>query len=220
MIAAFIPSLQPQAAELRDLRRLRGLTSQSRFAEAEALLHQMINRRRQFAKPDYQLYVLMSRLGEVQIERGELSEAKATLAAASDGYKEFLGEAHPLTAAANCMLGEVLLKIGEFEPAEAIFRSALTTMQRQLMDGLPTLQIQSALGAALAGQKKYSEADGTLRTAFEGIKSHPWAKTQWGKSLLRETADRLVRLNEMAGKSEEAAKWQKELEALKPPAKP
>jgi hypothetical protein len=71
------------------------------------------------------------------------------------------------------------------------------------------------LGGALLGQKKHADAEPLLRAGFEGMKKHQAEIPLPGKVRLAEAVERLVQLSEALGKKDEAARWQKELAAIK-----
>jgi serine/threonine protein kinase/tetratricopeptide (TPR) repeat protein len=210
----------PEVAEFADRRQLFSLTGPSRYPKEEVVLRRMIDRRRRAGKPSRELFVFMTQLADVYFKQGKTAEAEETYAAARDGFKKLLGESHPITAVCDMSLGQIFSTEGEYDRAEKVLRPALATFQRQLSGSLHQFQAQSALGAALLHQKKYAEAEPLLRAAYEGVKENSWPIIPMGNDLLVDTSGRLVQLYEATNRPDEAAKWRKELEALKPPAKP
>ena len=72
---------------------------------------------------------------------------------------------------------------------------------------------RSLLGGALAGQKKYTEAEPLLLQGYRGLKAHRLAlSAQQAGKYLPEALERLVRLYDDWGKPDEAGKWRKELQ--------
>ena len=65
------------------------------------------------------------------------------------------------------------------------------------------------------GQKNYADAEPLLLTGYEGMKQREKTIPEQGKIRLPEAVERLVQLFEATGKTVEAAKWRKELEAIK-----
>ena len=65
------------------------------------------------------------------------------------------------------------------------------------------------------GQKKYAEAEPLLLAGYEGMKQREAKIPPQGKVRLTEALERLVQVDEALEKKDEAAKWRKELEALK-----
>jgi hypothetical protein len=83
--------------------------------------------------------------------------------------------------------------------------------------------IEAAHGACLAGQKKYDEAEPLLLDAIEGLRDcedkalQPLTPERRGVEAgkIDEALNWLVRLYDERGKPDEAAKWRKELEAVR-----
>jgi hypothetical protein len=64
------------------------------------------------------------------------------------------------------------------------------------------------LGEALAGQKKYAEAEPLLLAGYKGMKEREATIPEpFRKVRLTEALERLVRLYEATGRKDEAAKW-------------
>ncbi len=70
----------------------------------------------------------------------------------------------------------------------------------------------SALGAALAGQKKYAEGERLLIQGFEGISARADKIPSGGRINLVDAGNRVVELYEAWGKPEKAAEWRKRLQ--------
>ncbi len=68
---------------------------------------------------------------------------------------------------------------------------------------------------ALLGQKRYADAEPLLLAGYEGMRQREKMIPEQGKIRLLRAVERLVQLNEATGKKDEAARWRKELEAIK-----
>jgi tetratricopeptide (TPR) repeat protein len=123
-------------------------------------------------------------------------------------------------AAELASLGLNLLNQHKWNEAEAVLRECLTMREKTEPDDWRTFNARSMLGEALAGQNKYVEAKPLLVKGFEGLRLREANMPREGQSRLHMAADRLVRLYEAMDKPDEAAKWRKESESLKPAAKP
>jgi hypothetical protein len=71
------------------------------------------------------------------------------------------------------------------------------------------------LGGALLGQKKYQDAEPLLLAGYKGMKQRQDKIPPEAKMRLTEAVERLVQLYEKTDRKDEAAKWWKELEAIK-----
>jgi TolA-binding protein len=68
----------------------------------------------------------------------------------------------------------------------------------------------SLLGEALAGQKKYADAEPLLLKGYEGMKRREKTVPAAGKDRIPEALDRLVELYTATDRPEEAKKWRAE----------
>jgi tetratricopeptide (TPR) repeat protein len=117
-------------------------------------------------------------------------------------------------------VGSVLLRKQQYGPAEEYFRECLQWREANDPQAWTTAQARWLLGAALAGQKKYSDAAPLLQQGYEGINQAAQLQTEPAvrRQLLTEAtkaAERLVQLYEDWGKKDEAARWRKKLEEAK-----
>ncbi len=75
-----------------------------------------------------------------------------------------------------------------------------------------TCSTQSRLGAALLGQKKYTEAEPLLLDGYQAMKQQETKLPKNRKVRLIEALKRLVQLDEATGNPERAEQWRKALE--------
>ncbi len=108
------------------------------------------------------------------------------------------------------------LETKRWSSAEATARQCLQVFTRNMPDYWHRFSLMSQLGAALAGQKKYDQAERLLLEGFEGMKAReaqiPQRRpTRLDKSELRAGMTRLVALYEATGNDEKAAAWRAKL---------
>jgi serine/threonine protein kinase len=111
-------------------------------------------------------------------------------------------------------LSLMLLRQSKFADAEPILREVVALRARARPDDWETFDARSMLGEALSGQKKYEEAEQLLVAGYEGLKRHAKSVPAAGSWLFDDALQRLVRHYEALGRKDEAAKWQKELDAI------
>jgi hypothetical protein len=114
-------------------------------------------------------------------------------------------------------LGLNLLHQQKYADAEPLLRDCLVICQKQEPDAWTSFNTQSLLGSALLGHKKYTDAEPLLLAGYEGMKRREAQIPPQGKARLTESLERLVQLYKATDKKDQADKWQKELEALRPP---
>jgi non-specific serine/threonine protein kinase/serine/threonine-protein kinase len=104
------------------------------------------------------------------------------------------------------LLGEVRLKRGHHEKAEAALRDCLGIWQKASPGGANPFWAQSLLGAALLGQKQYAAAEPLLQAGFAGLDGIAGKEPQ-AASRRQEAAERIVQLYEAWGKPGRAGEW-------------
>ena len=129
--------------------------------------------------------------------------------------RKALPKESPQLAGLLAQIGLGLLEQKKWTEAEPNLRECLAIREQTQPDVWSTFNTKSTLGGALLGQKKYADAEPLLLTGYEGMKQREKTIPEQGKTRLPEAVERLVQLYDATGKKEEAAKWRKELEAIK-----
>jgi serine/threonine protein kinase/DNA-binding SARP family transcriptional activator len=111
------------------------------------------------------------------------------------------------------VMGSILLQQQKWTDAETTIRECLAIRETKEPDDWRTYYLQSMLGGALLGQKKYADAEPLLLKGHEGMKQRADKIPPVALARIPESLKRLVQLYEETGKKEEAAKWRKELAA-------
>ena len=101
----------------------------------------------------------------------------------------------------------------QYPAAETYLRECLTIREKKLPDDWVLFNTKSMLGGALAGQKKFQEAEPLLVEGYSGMKDREAKIPPAAKTRLPEAIRRLVDLYTAWDKPDEAAKWRKELVA-------
>jgi hypothetical protein len=136
------------------------------------------------------------------------------------GARQQAGEKSPAYADKLAAQGLILLQQQKWSQAEALLRECLAIQRQAQPDAWNTFYTQSLLGGTLQRQKTYAEAEPLLLSGYAGMKEREQTIPPPGKPRLQEAAKRLAQLYEATGKKDEAAKWWKELGALRAANKP
>jgi serine/threonine protein kinase/tetratricopeptide (TPR) repeat protein len=120
-----------------------------------------------------------------------------------------------LYAPQKALLGYTLLQRKKYADAEPILRDCLAIRTKKEPDAWTTFNVKSMLGGALLAQKRYADAEPLLLQGFQGMKKRQAKISPQGQVRLTEALERLVQLYDAWGKKDQAARWQKELEAHK-----
>jgi len=126
------------------------------------------------------------------------------------------------------LLGQNLLAQHKWADAEAILRKDVALRERLTIPMAPANVIQSVsanarsmLGASLVGQKRYAEAEPLLVQGYEGllgmanVSVNGTAYRDMFMPMVKQAVERLVQLYDAWHKPAQAAKWRKELVAIK-----
>ena len=103
----------------------------------------------------------------------------------------------------------------KWDEAEPILRECLALREKAQPKIWSTFNAKSMLGAAFLGQKKYKDAERLLLAGYEGLKQVDTTIPSGGRTRIPEAIERLVQLYEATKQKDEAAKWRKELDAIK-----
>jgi serine/threonine protein kinase/tetratricopeptide (TPR) repeat protein len=210
--------LGPSHAEtMRSINNLGALYSlQRKFAEAEALYKEALELRTSVlgeSHPD--TLFSMETLGTLYGRQGKYQAAAETLSQVADVRKRVLGPDHPNTLVALVGLGRVRLQQEQYGDAEAAFREVYRIDEQKATDRWERYNNRNLLGAALARQKRYAQAEPLLISGCEGMVQRQATIPAGNRGNLTDALPRIVRLYEEWCKPEKAAEWQAKL----PPAK-
>jgi tetratricopeptide (TPR) repeat protein len=108
--------------------------------------------------------------------------------------------------------GENMLRVERHANAERILRECLAIRQRKQPEAWSTFYVQSLLGEALLGQKKYAVAEPVLIPAYEGLLAREGQiPPLYARHRIAEAGERIVQLYEAWGRAEKAAEWRTKL---------
>ena len=141
-------------------------------------------------------------IGLWSMETGDLERAELLLREAVEINIEVHGENHPEVADSLTLLASCLAAQQRFDIAYAYASAARNTLESALPDGhWRTALATSAEGAALAGLKRFAEAEPLLVRSYDVLSNDPKAM----KALVKQAGQRLVSLYDEWGKPDKAA---------------
>jgi serine/threonine protein kinase len=120
--------------------------------------------------------------------------------------KQF-GPDHREVVAYTSMVGKDYLGLGKYASAEPEFRQALASVVKTTPLSWRRYNLESLLGGALLGEKKYAEAEPLLLSGCKGMKQQGATLPLGARPFLKEDCDRVVPLYKAWGKPQEAAEW-------------
>jgi hypothetical protein len=187
---------------------------QGRSAEAETLLRQAIQvyRRVLALSNAIELTTATNPLAQLYLEEGRPEKAEPLLIEAQTLGADLDDVGNP--AIADTATAFARLRLKQHKPAEAESQAqrALAIRLDRRPDHWTRSDAVSLVGAALAGQKKYTDAEPLLIQGYEGLNEReeriPFV---WRKKRPAEAGARILDLYEAWGKKDKADRWRRTL---------
>jgi serine/threonine protein kinase/tetratricopeptide (TPR) repeat protein len=149
------------------------LTKQGKFAQAEALFNQTITIARRVLGPEHpETLSFMADLAAMYQRRGNYAQAETLAAQVLAGRRRALGAEHHDTMPSVPALALAYLSEGKFARSETLARESMEDNRKRQPDSWQRFRAESLVGASLAGQKKYREAEPLLLEGYEGMLAH------------------------------------------------
>jgi len=185
--------------------------AEGRYAQAEALDRQTLEIYRRVMGPENPntLYTL-SNFASLYDRQGKYALAEIYGSQALAGRRRALGNENPNTIESAANLALAYVSQGKFVQSEPLARELVDLNQKQQPDDWQRFFAESLLGASLAGEKKYAEAEPPLLEGYQGMlarKNRISASDRWH---LEPAHQWLVQLYKDWGKPEKAAAIAKE----------
>jgi eukaryotic-like serine/threonine-protein kinase len=180
------------------------------YAQAEALLTQTLEMRRRVLGPEHpDTLETLSGFASLYQRQGKYSLAETYATQALDGRRHVLGLEHPDTMASAADLVLAYLSQGKFTESEPLAREALDFNRKNQQEDWQRFRAESLLGASLAGQKKYAEAEPLLLSGYQGMAARKGRIDVPDWYHLDRAREWIVQLYQAWGKPAKAAEWRK-----------
>ena len=108
-------------------------------------------------------------------------------------------------------LGLLYLNLARYDQAEPLLRTALNGFEKALPDGWERYNTQSMLGASVAGQKRYQEAEPLVVSGYEALIQRKAAIPPANASVMDHAGQRVIQLYRDWGKPEKVSEWTKRM---------
>jgi non-specific serine/threonine protein kinase/serine/threonine-protein kinase len=151
---------------------------------------------------------------------GELNRHKRNFPASEQLFTEVLawqrqslGERSKATIRTLVSLGEVQAEQQKYNQAEISLRGAQKRFADSGSDEWNRFDCESLLGASLAGQKRYEEAEKALLAGYEGLIQRKDAIPKPARSALVKAEARIIKLYQDWGKQDKTAEWRRKVQA-------
>jgi tetratricopeptide (TPR) repeat protein len=191
---AYLYMLQGKNAQAEDL-YVRALRTQRRILGAE--------------HPD--VATTAQNLATLYVNENRSAQAEPLAREAMDIRRRVLGEQHAETLRSMTTTGQILLNAGRAADAESLLRSALASYESTKADGWDRYHCQSLLGASLAAQKRYPDAETLVVPAYSALKEREASMPRESRIAVERAGSRVVQLYTEWGKTQQASEWRKKI---------
>jgi eukaryotic-like serine/threonine-protein kinase len=141
--------------------------------------------------------------------QGKFDLAETYAAQVLAGRQHALGPEHPDTMASAANLALAYVSQSKFAESEPLARETLEFNRKKQPDDWQRFRAETLLGASLAGQKKYAEAEPLLLEGYQGMVSRKDRMDVPSWYNLDRAREWTVQLYQAWGKPEKAAEWKK-----------
>ena len=185
-------------------------SAQGKYVHAEALLNQSLGiARRVLGSEHPQTLVFLSDSASMYQRQGKYALAETYATQALAGLRHALGSGHPFTMASEADLALAYLSQGKFAQSEPLAREALEAEKKVQPDDWQRYRAASLLGASLAGEKKYAEAEPLLLEGYQGMLARKDRIDVPDRYHLDRAREWIIQLYQAWGKPTKAAEWGK-----------
>jgi hypothetical protein len=186
--------------------------SEGKYAEAEPVLTKLVElRRRTLGAEHPDTLVGMYELGVLYRKQARYPEAEALFTRVLEIDRRVLGPAHPSTIDVVSALGEAQLQMAKYAVAETVAREALAAWEKTRPDSWQRYYSEALLGAILAGESRYVEAEPLLVAGHQGLIQRKANVPGDNSRVVTDAGEWAVRLYESWGKAEMAAAWREKV---------
>jgi tetratricopeptide (TPR) repeat protein/predicted Ser/Thr protein kinase len=182
--------------------------AQGKYAQAEALFGQTLEISRRVLGPEHPGTLnALSDFASMYQRQGKYALAERYAAQALAGRRHTLGSQYPDTIVLAADLALAYQSQGKFAASEPLAREAVEFDRKKQPDDWQRFRAETLLGASLAGQKKYAEAEPLLLEGHQGMMARKDRIAVPDLYHLDRAREWVVRLYEDWGKPEKAAEW-------------
>jgi tetratricopeptide (TPR) repeat protein len=183
---------------------------QGKYAQAAPLYREVVEIvRRQWGPESTGTLGFTTNLADVYRAEGKYAQSEALYAQTLAIYRRTIGSEKQATLDTMVELALTYYLQKKFAPSEALAREALETDRQKRPDDWQRFFAASMLGASLAGQQKYAEAEPLLLEGYGGIDARKGQMGIQDHAYLDRARDWTVQLYQAWGKPQKAAEWKK-----------
>ncbi len=180
------------------------------FPEAESYESKVLETSRGALGPEHPLTLaILSNAAFTFQTKSKFALAEAYYSQALAARRHAFGSDNPETMDSAADLALADLSLGKFAESEPLAREALEFDRKKRPDHWQRFRAEALLGAGLAGQKKYAEAEPLLIEGYQGMAARKDNISADDRYHLDRAHEWIVQLYAAWGKPEKAAVWRK-----------
>lgn len=186
------------------------------YRQANVLLDKALEIRKRVSGADHPDTIFeLERLALVHQSERRYSQAEELFTRVFDVRRRVLGDEHANTLRASSSLGQVQLIQQKFGDAARTLKTSLDMYQKSGLQSWQRYSCQALLGASLAGQKKYSEAEPLLVAGYEGMVRVRATIPAYELHYIEDAGRTLVQLYKDSGNRARATEWSRKLQQMR-----
>jgi tetratricopeptide (TPR) repeat protein len=190
--------------------------TEKKYEQAEALLANAPETARRVSGEDHPLAVALTEsLGRVLEAKENYARAEALFEKVLASRRRQAGPEHLTTLRAAYFLGRIRFRQQRYASAETILRDAMASYLKTQPDHWERYRCEGMLGAILAAEKQYDNAEQMLLSAYEGMNQRMATIPASWRNAVEDARNSIVKLYEAWGKPQRALEW-KAKTALRP----
>ncbi len=185
-------------------------TAQGKYAQAEAIFNRNLQIRRRVLGAEHpDTLITLADLVFMYQRQGKYALAATYAAQVLAVQRRSMGAQDTDTMVSAADLALAYVSQGKFTASESLAREALAVYRQKQPDDWQAYRAESLLGASLAGQKKYAEAEPLLLEGYQGMAARKDRIAVPDRYHLDRARDWIAQFYEAWGKPEKAAEWSK-----------
>ena len=182
--------------------------NQGKYSQAEPLVTKVLAEERHVLGDEHpDTLITMNNLAGLYRDQGKNAQAEMLYVKVLELQRRVLGAEHPRRLTSMKDLAVLYLNQLKYLQAETLLRKALESYQKSTISSWDRYHCESLLGASLAGQKKYAEAEVLLLSGHRGMFEREAAIPAASRYKLKQAGRWIVQLYQDWGKPEKAAEW-------------
>jgi tetratricopeptide (TPR) repeat protein len=189
---------------------------EGRYSVAESLFIELLEKQQRVLGHEHpNTLTTINDLARLYQSTGRYAEAEPLYVKVLELRRRMMRPQDPDTLASLAALGGLRIQQQRYADAEQLLSEAVTGYQETTSDSWSRYNSQSMLGASLAGQKKYAEAELPLLSGYQGMLQREATIPAFDRPEVERAGQWILQLYQEWRKPEQAAEWRDKLQSAK-----